>query len=638
MAGEGKGKARRRPRGFRRRPRGGRFRGKRFRPRKKEARPPKEEQVVKEPPAPKVITLPDMITVRELAKIMEVSPIKVIKELMKNGVMANINQRIDRDTAVIIAEEMGYVVEEPAPPEEEKAPEVPKTLRQLIYEQEEPEKMCPRPPVVTVLGHVDHGKTTLLDAIRHTNVVAEEAGGITQRIGAYQVEVNGKKITFIDTPGHEAFTAMRARGAQVTDIAVLVVAADDGVMPQTLEAIDHARAAQVPIIVAINKIDKPEANVEMVKRQLADINLTPEDWGGSTICVPISAKKRIGIEELLENILLVAEVEGIKANPDRPAIGTVIEGRMDEKRGPIATVLVQNGTLHKGDVIVVGEMYGRVRAMFNDRGEPIEEAPPSTPALVMGLPEVPPAGVLFEVVENEKEARSIIEKRKEEKAAPAEAPRPFTLEEVYKQMQAGETRELNIILKADAYGSLEPIVSSLEKLSTDELKVKILHQGTGNISESDVMLAVASKAIPIGFNVDVDPAAKRLAETEGVEIRLYKVIYHLLEDVEKALKGLLEPEEQEVILGHAEVRAIFKIAKGQVAGVYVLDGKVVRGAKARIFRDGELVYDGKVASLKRFTEDVKEVRQGFECGVGLENFGDFIIGDIIEIYEMKRAA
>jgi len=567
---------------------------------------------------------------------MEVSPIDVIKELMKNGVMANINQTIDRDTASIIAEEMGFVVEEALPPEEKKEPEAPKTVKQLIYEGEEPAKMRPRPPVVTVLGHVDHGKTTLLDTIRHTNVVAEEAGGITQRIGAYQVEVNGKKITFIDTPGHEAFTAMRARGAQVTDIAVLVVAADDGVMPQTLEAIDHARAAQVPIIVAINKIDKPEANVEVVKRQLADIGLTPEDWGGETICVPISAKKNIGIDELLENILLVAEVEGLKANPDRPAIGTVIEGRMDEKRGPMATVLVQNGTLRKGDVIVVDEIYGRVRAMFNDRGEPIEEAPPSTPALVMGLPQVPPAGVIFRVVKNEKEAKAIVEKRKEEKVVPKEAPRVITLEDIYKQMRAGEAKELNIILKADAYGSLEPIVTSLEKLSSDELRVRILHQGTGNVSESDVMLAVASKAIVIGFNVDVDPAARKLAETEGIQIRLYNVIYHLLDDVEKALKGLLEPEEKEVILGHAEVRAIFRVAKGKVAGVYVLDGKVVRGARARIFRNGELVYDGKVASLKRFTEDVKEVRQGFECGVGLENFGDFVEGDIIEIYEVEK--
>ncbi len=629
-----KGKPGGRGRSFKRRPWRGRSR-KKFRPRRKPERPRKEE--VQEAPAPKKITLPETITVRELAQLMEVSPIDVIKELMKNGVMANINQTIDRDTAAIIAEEMGCIVEEPAPPpEEEKPAGAPKTLRQLIYEGEEPSKLKPRPPVVTVLGHVDHGKTTLLDAIRQTNVVAEEAGGITQRIGAYQVEVDGRKITFIDTPGHEAFTAMRARGAQVTDIAVLVVAADDGVMPQTVEAIDHARAAQVPIVVAINKIDKPEANVERVKQQLADLGLTPEDWGGETICVPISAKKKIGIDELLENILLVAEVEGLKANPDRPAIGTVIEGQMDEKRGPMATVLVQNGTLRQGDVIVVDAIYGRVRAMFNDRGEPIKEAPPSTPALVMGLPEVPPAGEIFQVVKNEKEAKAIVEKRKEEAALKAAAPRPLTLEELYQRMQAGETRELNIILKADAFGSLESIVSSLEKLSSDELRVRILRKGTGNVSESDVMLAVASKGIIIGFNVDVDPAARKVAEVEGVQIRLYNVIYHLLEDVEKALKGLLEPEEKEVILGHAEVRAIFKVARGKVAGVYVLDGKVVRGARARIFRDGNLVYDGKVASLKRFTEDVKEVRQGFECGVGLEDFGDFVEGDIIEIYEIQR--
>jgi translation initiation factor IF-2 len=606
---------------------------KKFRPRPKAV--PKEE-APPEPPPPKKIVIPENVTVRELAQIMDISPIDVIKELMKNGIMANINQRLDRDTAVIIAEELGFIVEEPAPAPEEVAPPAPKTIRQLIYEGESPEKMVPRPPVVTVLGHVDHGKTTLLDAIRHTNVAAGEVGGITQRIGAYQVEVDGKKITFIDTPGHEAFTAMRARGAQVTDIAVLVVAADDGVMPQTLEAIDHARAAQVPIIVAINKIDKPEANVERVKRQLAEVGLVPEEWGGNTICVPISAKKGIGIEDLLENILLVAELEGLKANPNRPAVGTVIEGKMDEKRGPVATVLVQNGTLHRGEIIVIDDIYGRVRAMFNDRGEPIDEAPPSTPALILGLPEVPTPGLLFEVVRNEKEAKAIVEKRRAEKAAPKPAPQTITLEDLHRRMEAGEVKELNVILKADALGSLEPIVTSLEKMSTEDLRIKIIHKGTGNVSESDVMLAVASKGLIIGFNVDVDPAARALAENEGVEIRLYQVIYHLLEDMEKALKGLLEPEVKENILGHAQVRAIFKVAKGQVAGVYVLDGVVVRGARARIFRNGELVYDGKVASLRRFTEDVKEVRQGFECGIGLENFGDFVIGDIIEIYEKVK--
>ncbi len=598
---------------------------------------PREEEVPPEPPPPKKIVIPDSITVRELAQLMGISAVDVIKELMKNGVMANINQRLDRDTAVIVAEELGFVVEEPAPPPQEEAPPAPKTIRQLIYEGESPEKMVPRPPVVTVLGHVDHGKTTLLDAIRHTNVAAGEVGGITQKIGAYQVEVDGKKITFIDTPGHEAFTAMRARGAQVTDIAVLVVAADDGVMPQTLEAIDHARAAQVPIIVAINKIDKPEANVERVKRQLAEVGLIPEDWGGNTICVPISAKKGIGIDELLENILLVAELEGLKANPNRPAVGTVIEGKMDEKRGPVATVLVQNGTLHRGEIIVIDDIYGRVRAMFNDRGEPINEAPPSTPVLILGLPEVPTPGLLFEVVRNEREAKAIVEKRRAEKAVPRPAPQTVTLEDLHRMMKAGEVKELNVILKADAYGSLEPIVSSLEKMSTEELRIKIIHKGTGNVSESDVMLAIASKGLVIGFNVDVDPAARALAENEGVEIRLYQVIYHLLEDMEKALKGLLEPEIKENILGHAQVRAIFKVAKGQVAGVYVLDGVVVRGARARIIRNGELVYDGRVASLRRFTEDVKEVRQGFECGVGLENFGDFVIGDIIEIYEKVKA-
>ncbi|MCS7285569.1 MAG: translation initiation factor IF-2 [Anaerolineae bacterium] len=612
------------------------FAGKKFKPKPRPKVILEEEPAPPEPPPSKKIVIPDSITVRELAQLMNISPIDVIKELMKNGVMANINQRLDRDTAVIVAEELGFTVEEPAPPPVEELPPAPKTIRQLIYEGEPPEKMVPRPPVVTVLGHVDHGKTTLLDAIRHTNVAAGEVGGITQKIGAYQVDVNGKKITFIDTPGHEAFTAMRARGAQVTDIAVLVVAADDGVMPQTLEAIDHARAAQVPIIVAINKIDKPEANVERVKRQLAEVGLIPEEWGGNTICVPISAKKGIGIDELLENILLVAELEGLKANPNRPAVGTVIEGKMDERRGPVATVLVQNGSLRRGEIIVVDDIYGRVRAMFNDRGEPINEAPPSTPALVLGLPEVPPAGALFEVVRNEKEAKAIVEKRRAEKAVPKPAPQVITLEALHQMMQAGEVKELNVIIKADAYGSLEPIVSSLSKMSTEDLRIKIIHKGTGNVSESDVMLAVASKGLVIGFNVDVDPAARALAENEKVEIRLYQVIYHLLEDVEKALKGLLEPEVKEKILGHAQVRAIFRVAKGQVAGVYVLDGVVVRGARARIIRNGELVYDGKVASLRRFTEDVKEVRQGFECGVGLESFGDFVIGDIIEIYERVK--
>jgi len=648
QAEKGKPKAQHNPGGFskrkfkrppRPRPKGRRKRGRASRAKHVTAEaPPVEEEA---PPTPKVVEIPASLSVRELAERMGVSPIAVIKELMRNGMMANINQIIDFDTAAIVASEMGFEVKEEAPPVPEEAePELPKTFRQLLYEGEALEDLVPRPPVVTVLGHVDHGKTTLLDAIRRTKVAEEEAGGITQRIGAYQVEVQGRKITFIDTPGHEAFTAMRARGAQVTDIAVLVVAADDGVMPQTVEAIDHARAAQVPIIVAINKIDKPEANPERVKRQLADLSLTAEDWGGDVICVPISAKKRIGIEELLENILLVADLEGLKANPNRPAVGTVIEGKMDEKRGPMATLLVQNGTLKVGDVVVVGSIYGRVRAMLDDEGKPLRKAPPSTPVAIMGLSEVPRAGDIFEVVKDEKTARSIIAKRlEEERLAAARPTKALSLDELYAQIQMGKIKELNLILKVDAQGSLEPIVNSLEKLGSEELKVRIIHQGTGNVSESDVMLAIASRALIIGFAVDVDPAARRLADTEGVDIRLYDVIYHLVDDIDKALKGLLEPVYEEVVIGHAEVRAIFKISKvGKVAGVYVLDGKITRDALARIQRDGNVVYDGRVASLKRFTEDVKEVNAGFECGLGLEDFQDFVEGDIIEFYKKEKVS
>jgi translation initiation factor IF-2 len=581
------------------------------------------------------------VTVRELAERMQVSPIDVIKTLMNLGIIANINQQLDFDTAAIVAAEMGVEAKPEAPPVVEKVEEAeaaPKTLRQVLAEEEKPEALEPRPPVVTVLGHVDHGKTTLLDAIRDTNVVAREAGGITQRIGAYQVEVAGKKITFLDTPGHEAFTAMRARGAQVTDLAVLVVAADDGVMPQTKEAIDHARAANVPILVALNKIDKPNANPERVKQQLADLGLVVEDWGGDVICVPISAKQRIGIDELLENILLVTEVANLRANPNRPAKGTVIEGRVDRARGVMATLLVQAGTLRVGDIVVIGEQYGRVRAMFDDKGQPVSEAKPSTPVAILGLPQVPEAGEIFEVVADEKTARAIVEERAEAKrAAAAKQVRAVSLEDLFSRIQAGEARELNIILKASEQGAIEPITNSLAQLGTDQVKVNILHAAPGEITESDVMLAAASKAIVVGFAVGVDQAARRLAEAEGVDIRVYEVIYQLLEDVEKALKGLLEPVYVEEVLGHAEVRAIFRIPKrGAVAGCYVLDGQVVRGAKARIRRGEEVVYDGSIASLKRFKDDVREVAAGFECGIGLEGFEGFVEGDIIEVYTLKK--
>ena len=587
----------------------------------------------------KVVTLPDFLTVRELASVLGVSAIDVIKELMNNGIMANINQQLDYDTAAIVAEEMGFEAQPEAPPAAvEEVEIIPTPIKERLYEGEAPENLQPRPPVVTMLGHVDHGKTSLLDVIRHTNVVASEAGGITQHIGAYQVEHKGKKITFLDTPGHEAFTAMRARGAQGADIAVLVVAADDGVMPQTLEAIDHARAAQVPIIVAINKMDKPNANPERVKKQLSEAGLDPEEWGGNVICVPVSAKEKTGIEELLDSILLVADLAEIKANPNRPAVGTVIEAKLDKSRGPTATLLVQNGTLREGDSLVIDDIYGRVRAMFNEKGEKLKEAPPSTPVVVLGLSGVPRAGDIFEVVEDEKTARAIAAQRAEEKERGAARPgRALSLEEIYARMEAGQVKELRLILKTDVQGAIEPVVSSLEKLSHDELKVKFIHVGTGNISESDIMLAVASKAIVIGFNVEVDPAARIMAEAEGVDVRLYNVIYKLIEDVDKALKGLLEPTYEELVTGRAEVRAVFTIPRvGNVAGVYVTEGLLSRNSLARVKRDGQVIYEGRVASLKRFAEDVKEVRAGYECGVGLEGFGDFKEGDIIELYREER--
>ncbi len=591
------------------------------------------------PAAPSVIELPSSLTVRDLGHALGVSPIDVMKKLIGFGIMANINELIDYDTAAIVAAEMGFETREQKA-EEEEAPKVAPTQLPSWrdVQDERPENLRPRPPVVTVMGHVDHGKTSLLDAIRNTNVVEGEAGGITQHIGAYQVELQGKKITFLDTPGHEAFTAMRARGAQATDIVVLVVAADDGVQPQTKEAIAHARAAQVPIIVALNKIDKPEANPEVVKRQLADLGLLVEEWGGNVICVPVSAKKRLNIEELLENILLVAEVAELKANPFRPATGVVVESRLDKTRGPVATLLVQRGTLHVGDNLVIGEIAGRVRAMFDDKGRPVSEATPSTPVMILGLSDVPKAGDLFEVVEDERTAKAIAAERAQQRQqAAAVRPARVTLEEVFARMQEGKAKELNIILKADVQGSLEPIESSLQKLGTEDLKVKILHSAIGNIGESDVMLASASSAIVIGFNVSVDAAARALAEQEGVDIRLYNVIYQLVEDVEKALSGMLEPTYKEVVTGHAEVRAVFSISKrGKVAGCYMTDGQVTRASSVRVIRGGQVLFDGKIASLKRFTEDVKEVNAGFEFGIGLEKYDDFQVGDTLEFYKQER--
>ncbi|MCS7219771.1 MAG: translation initiation factor IF-2 [Anaerolineae bacterium] len=606
---------------------------------------PGAEATSKTAQQPSEVEIPETITVRDLAEKIGRSPIEVIKVLMNYGVMAAINQTIDFDTATIVGSELGVEikpieVETPAPPAAETVAAGPKTIWQRVMQTERPEDLRPRPPVVTVLGHVDHGKTTLLDAIRHTRVVEGEAGGITQHIGAYQVELQGRKITFLDTPGHEAFTAMRARGAQVTDIVVLVVAADDGVMPQTREALDHARAAGVPIIVALTKVDKPTANVERVKQQLVELGLVPEEWGGNTIVVPVAAKIGKGVEDLLENILLVTEIEGFKANPDRPAVGTVIESSLDRSRGPIATLLVQNGTLRVGDYLVIGEVWGRVRAMYDDRGKTIKSAPPATPARVIGLSDVPIAGEIFEVVSDERTARAKAAQRAEERRQREMRPvaKVVSLEDIFQQIRSGHTKELNLILKADVQGSLEPIVTSLEQLNKDheEVQLRILHQGLGNISESDVMLAVASKAIIVGFNVGVDAAAQRLAESNGVEIRRYNVIYELIEEIDKALHGMLEPKYREVIIGHAEVRQVFTLSRGKVAGCYVTDGLVARNATVRVRRNGATVHEGRVASLKRFKDDVTEVRQGFECGIALEGFQDFQVGDILEFCRTER--
>ncbi len=589
----------------------------------------------------KIIEVPPVITVRELAKLMSISPIEIIKELMNNGMMANINQQIDFDTVSIIGEGMGFEVvalkiAEPEPVKKEQS--VP--LHRRLIASEDPENLKPRPPVVTVLGHVDHGKTTLLDAIRKTQVVKGEAGGITQHIGAYQVYLGDRPITFLDTPGHAAFTAMRARGAQATDLAVLVVAADDGVMPQTREAVEHARAAGVPIVVALNKIDKSNANPDRAKQGLADIGLVVEDWGGDVICVPISAKENVGIDELLENILLVTDVANLQANPNRPAQGVVIEGQVDRRSGVSATLLVQNGTLNVSDIIVIGRQYSRIRAMFNDKGKRIKSAGPSVPVSILGLSAVPEPGEFFEVVASEKTARVMVEEQRGKSAKRpqvAVVSRPISLEDFFSKIQENGDQTLNLILKADVQGSLEPIVNSLKELGDDKLKIKLLLEGTGNISESDVNLAIASGAIIIGFTVDVDQAAQRLAESEGVDIRQYDVIYKLIDDIDKALKGLLEPVYADKVIGRAEVRAVFKIPKrGNIAGSYILDGHITRNALAHVLRQNKTLMESKISSLKRFTEDVREVAAGFECGIGVEDFNDFQVGDVIEAYVKER--
>jgi translation initiation factor IF-2 len=587
-----------------------------------------------------VVEIPDFLTVRQLAELLDVSPIDVIKELMSAGVMANINQEIDYETAAIVAQEMGYEpVEESAVAVEEEEEEGATPLWERFYAGESPEDLKPRPPVVTTLGHVDHGKTSLLDAVRQTDVQGGEAGGITQHIGAYQVEHESQLITFIDTPGHEAFTEMRARGAHTTDIAILVVAADDGVMPQTIEAINHARAARVPIVVALNKMDLATAQPEKTKQELADQGLMPDDWGGETLCIPVSAKEKTGLGDLLDAVLLVAEAsDQIKANPDRPAMGSVLEGRLDRARGATATVLVQNGTLRVGDDIVAGLTCGRVRQMIDEQGNPVKEAGPSTPVLILGLSDVPKAGEVFEVVSESCVARDIVSDREDELAAQAPGPiRTFSLDDFASRIKAGRAKELNLIIKTDAQGSIDPIVSSLEQLGDEELKVNVLHAAAGGIGKSDVNLAIASQAIIVGFNVKPDPAARRLAETEGVDIRTYSIIYKLIDEVDQALKGLLEPTFVKVLVGEAVVRDTFTIPDvGTVAGCYVRRGEARRNARARVLRDGGTLHDSSVSSLKRFAEDVREVRKGYECGVGLAGFNEFEVGDVIQFYEERE--
>lgn len=586
----------------------------------------------------KKIELPSVTTVRDLAKKIDSSPIQIIKVLMANGVMANINQQIDFDTASVVAAELGFVTVLEIPEvSEDQAGEIP--LWRRMIENEDAKNLVNRPPVITILGHVDHGKTTLLDAIRHTEVAAGESGGITQHIGAYQVTHKNKTITFLDTPGHAAFTAMRARGAQGADIVVLVVAANDGVMPQTREAIAHAKAARVPIIVALNKIDLDDANPDYVKQQLADAGLVSDEWDGDTIVVPVSAKKKTGIDDLLEAILLIADNCKILANPKGTVIGTVIEAEVDKSRGVVATLLVQNGTLKTGEAVAVGLTSGNIRAMSDFKGNLIEEAGPSTPALILGLSEVPKAGDLFQVCDSEREARAIVNERRARAEESKSARTQVTLEDLFERVKAGEMGELRLILKADVQGSLEPIINSFNDIDQNEIKINVLHAEAGNISENDVMLATASQAIILGFNVYADNSAKKLADTESISIRVYDIIYRLIEDVEKAVKGMLEPEKKEIVLGSAEVLQLFKISKvGTIAGCKVSDGEIRRNATIRIKRNDEVLFTGELASLKHEKENVKEVKSGFECGLRVKGFNEFEEGDQVECFVIEEVA
>ena len=581
-------------------------------------------------PVPKELELPKTLTVKQLADQMRGDPIDVIKELIRNGVMANINQVIDFDTATTVATELGFTTTALPETEEEFA------VYSQLDQQDDPSKLVVRPPVVTILGHVDHGKTTLLDAIRESKITEGEVGGITQHIGAYQVEYKGQKITFLDTPGHEAFTAMRSRGAKATDIAILVVAADDGVMPQTVEAIDHAKAAGVPIVVAINKVDVPDADPDRVKRQLVERGLVIEEWGGDVIAIPISAKTHQGIDDLLENILVVAEVAELKADPERPAVGVIVEAQIDKSKGPLATVLVQRGTLQVGQTVVVGNSWGRIRALIGESGERVNAAEPSTPVEILGLGHLPQAGDTLWTVPNEKVAKHVIHERQRRLDAEHQVLTATTLEDTSARIGTGEITDLNLIVKTDVQGTVDAVRSTLEQLSTDKGKVNIIHSATGTINESDVLLAGTSNAIIIGFSTRVEPGARHMADTDKIDIRLYDIIYRLSEDIQSALEGLLKPVQQEVVEGHGEVRAIFALGRRiKIAGTYVTDGRITRNATARVLRNGELLHQGTISSLKHLKDDVREMAAGFECGIGVDGFNDFQVGDIIEATRLE---
>jgi translation initiation factor IF-2 len=592
------------------------------------------------------IELPTTIMVKELADLLGVNVADVIRELIKSGIFATINQLIDRDTASLVASELGYEVAEAASSSNngtnadgESDGTVPEATKEVLFEEEDPKALEARAPIVTVMGHVDHGKTSLLDALRSTEVAAGERGGITQHIGASEVVHDGKRVVFLDTPGHEAFTAMRARGARVTDIAIIVVAADDGVMPQTLEAISHAKAAKVPIIIALNKIDKPDADPTRVKTELTEAGIVIEEYGGDVPLVPVSAKSRQGLDELIEMVLLVADLQELKANPDRPAIGTIVEAELDKARGAVATALIQTGTLKVGDIIVVGETFGRVRALENDRGKRVKQAGPASAVVVLGLSEVPAAGDILRVVADDKAARGLVEQRKAELAARSgDGSGRATLEDLYRQIQAGQAKELRVILKADVSGSLGAITHALEQLDQDDVRINVLHEAAGDITDNDIMLATASNAIVVGFHTAITETARRAAEAEGVDVRLYDIIYKLSDDIDAALKGLLEPEVVEVVEGRAEVRQVIRVGKNTViAGSYVTDGRIVRGG-ARVWRGGKIIATDRIESLRRFRDDVREVQTNYECGIGLASFTDLEEGDVIECFTTQTVS